>query len=357
MFKILASFALVLIVSACAGSPDKYGKSSIPPEMEQYQGVFKLGNPYQIGGKWYYPTFDDGYDEVGTASWYGPGFHGKKTANGEVFNKYEMTAAHPTLPLPSIVRVTNLENGLTATVRINDRGPFKSSRIIDLSKKSAEALGVIRTGTAKVRVKYLREETEKLWASLNMKDVQMHEYAIRDSGKSAELPSITVEDYVTTSDRISGNAAPVASVSSVDLSPAKTANSYSSDNERVKPQIAAAEPFIEDSKPEPVTMRWKPIEPGEISKEAKYTYLNKQVASPSSANKFIQAGAFGVKENAYNAASKLSHVGPANVIPVEVNSKTIYRVRVGPFTDLADASDALSKVMSLGHNDAKIINQ
>jgi rare lipoprotein A len=113
------------------------------------------GPPYQVAGKWYVPTYEPNYDEVGIASWYGPTFHGKDSASGEVFDEMAMTAAHPTLPIPSLVRVTNLENGKSVIVRLNDRGPFVDDRIIDLSKAAGAALDMHGKGTAKVRVQYV----------------------------------------------------------------------------------------------------------------------------------------------------------------------------------------------------------
>jgi rare lipoprotein A len=113
------------------------------------------GPPYQVDGKWYVPTYEPNYDEVGVASWYGPTFHGKDSASGEEFDENAMTAAHPTLPIPSLVKVTNLENGRSVVVRLNDRGPFVDDRIIDLSKKAGEALDLHGKGTAKVRVQYV----------------------------------------------------------------------------------------------------------------------------------------------------------------------------------------------------------
>ena len=124
--------------------------------------TYKVGNPYKINGKWYYPAINYDYDEVGYASWYGPGFHGKKTANGEIFNQNKISAAHRTLPLPSIVKVTNLENGkVLSFVRVNDRGPFARNRILDLSKEAAKELGFLNKGVAKVRVEILEDESRK----------------------------------------------------------------------------------------------------------------------------------------------------------------------------------------------------
>ena len=114
----------------------------------------RVGKCYTIMGKSYTPKHEPGYDVTGTASWYGDKFHGKPTATGEIFNKNDLTAAHKTLPLNSILHVTNLENGKTLNVRLNDRGPFISDRIIDLSEASAKALGITTHGLAKVRVQY-----------------------------------------------------------------------------------------------------------------------------------------------------------------------------------------------------------
>ena len=116
------------------------------------QGVYKFGQPYQIAGRWYYPEFDPSYDRIGMASWYGAAFHGRPTANGEVFDRDSLTAAHPTMPLPSLVRVTNLDNGRELELRVNDRGPFVGDRMIDLSQAAARELGFERQGMAPVRV-------------------------------------------------------------------------------------------------------------------------------------------------------------------------------------------------------------
>ncbi|MGI9417166.1 MAG: septal ring lytic transglycosylase RlpA family protein [Geminicoccaceae bacterium] len=141
----LMLFLLCLIPLAACQSGDHAPKAT----------SVKVGKPYQINGEWYYPRMVDRYREIGVASWYGVPFHGRQTANGEVYDMHGMTAAHPTLPLPSIARVTNLENGRTITVRINDRGPFAKKRIIDLSRRAAWELGFKDQGTAEVEVVYL----------------------------------------------------------------------------------------------------------------------------------------------------------------------------------------------------------
>ncbi len=140
-------------------------------EAGKYRGHFKVGNPYEVLGKWYYPEIDNEYNEIGQASWYGDKFHRKKTANGEIFRKTDLTAAHPTLPLPSIVDVTNLENGKSLTIKINDRGPFLKDRIIDLSEKAAKKLGFYSQGTATVQVIFNEYETNKLHRKLFGKEM------------------------------------------------------------------------------------------------------------------------------------------------------------------------------------------
>lgn len=138
---------------------------------KNYSGCYKVGNPYEINGKMYYPREDKNYREVGLASWYGEEFHNRKTANGEVFDMYGITAAHKTLPLPSMVRVTNLENGRSIKVRVNDRGPFVDGRIIDLSYGAAKKLDAthLKKGLLKVKVEYLDGETRKMLKDYGLK--------------------------------------------------------------------------------------------------------------------------------------------------------------------------------------------
>lgn len=143
-----------------AFSESEYGVRS-SPRVSTYQGSlpkgggrYKLGRPYNVAGRWYVPHEDAAYDRQGVASWYGDDFHGRRTSNGELFDRYALSAAHPTLPLPSYVYVTNLQNGRTVMVRVNDRGPYVGGRIIDLSHAAASALGYVGQGRARVRVQY-----------------------------------------------------------------------------------------------------------------------------------------------------------------------------------------------------------
>ena len=164
----LALLSVLLLLNACTygridvGS-DKYSQASA---IKSQGGTYKVGTPYKVLGNWYYPKEDYDYSEVGIASWYGEDFHALKTANGENYDMNTLTAAHRTLPLPSIVKVTNLENGRSLVLRINDRGPYSKNRIIDVSKRAAQLLGFQAKGTAKVRVEIMEKESKELKAAL-----------------------------------------------------------------------------------------------------------------------------------------------------------------------------------------------
>lgn len=162
------SLALLLLLTACTyGRTDLgNGKYTQASAIAGQGGVYKVGKPYKILGKWYYPKEDYDYSEVGVASWYGADFHAKKTANGERYDMNSLTAAHRTLPLPSIVKVTNLENGRSLVLRVNDRGPYAKSRIIDVSKRASQLLGFHTQGTTKVRVEVMEKESKALKAAL-----------------------------------------------------------------------------------------------------------------------------------------------------------------------------------------------
>lgn len=145
------------LLTACASVPPRYETQASPRAQGSHitrEGQ-KVGRPYQINGRWYTPREQPDYDEVGTASWYGYQHDGRPTANGEVFHSNSVSAAHKTLPLPSVVEVINLDNGKRIRVRLNDRGPFVAGRIIDLSQEAARRLGFERAGIARVRVRYV----------------------------------------------------------------------------------------------------------------------------------------------------------------------------------------------------------
>lgn len=174
--------AAILLLSGCASDRLNLGEYSQRSIFSAKGSSYKIGKPYKIRGQWYYPAEDYGYSEVGSASWYGEDFHAKYTANGEVYNMHTLTAAHRTLPLPSIVRVTNLENGRSLVLRVNDRGPFAKNRIIDISKRGAQLLGFQNKGTAKVRVEIMAEESKDLkQAILNKTETKLAQQLPEDN--------------------------------------------------------------------------------------------------------------------------------------------------------------------------------
>lgn len=264
MKKLLGFASLLLLLAACSSGPS--GPSG---ELPEFTGV-KIGKPYSIAGKWYKPERDDTYNRVGMASWYGPGFNGKRTANGEVFNQYDMTAAHPTLPMPSLVKVTNLTNQHQAIVRINDRGPFHGGRIIDLSKAAAEKLGVLATGVARVRVEYLPEETQiyiaskgKIFPDLDDTSVdtefasnvmpreQLDLSAEQDAKYyPVEVKELAKDDFIPAPIQIANNSGIV-----VDSAPILSVESKESSN--LTPFVKPA--YADDTAPYPSALTQKPV--------------------------------------------------------------------------------------------------
>lgn len=160
-------------------------------------GRFMVGQPYQVKGQTYVPKEDPNYSKSGLASWYGSAFHGRLTANGEVYDSAHLSAAHPTFPLPSYARVTNIDTGSSVIVRVNDRGPYHPGRIIDVSGKTAELLDMKRTGTAKVNVQYVGR------ARMDGQDMPflMASYV----RKGDRLPSIRPEGQIATGVMVASN--------------------------------------------------------------------------------------------------------------------------------------------------------
>ena len=253
--------------------------------------IYKIGTPYKINGKWYYPAVDYDYEEIGIASWYGPGFHGKKTANGEIFDQNKVSAAHRTLPMPSIVRVTNLDNGkVLPKVRVNDRGPFAGNRIIDLSKKAAQELGFVNTGIAKVKVEILENESR--------------EHALANSGnKITKVESAEVKEIKKT----------------------EIANNF----EKQK-----------------ITKKKKQKSRNEDFDKQNSILSDKQLA--------IQVGAFTDHRNAKSLTQKLSDF-QAYIERTFVNNKYLYRVRIGPIESLNLAENIKKKLFELGYTASHLI--
>ncbi len=287
------------------------------------QGAYKVGKPYEIRGIWYYPKVDYSYIETGIASWYGPGFHGKKTANGEIYDQYDLTAAHRTLPLPSMVRVTNLGNGRSITVRINDRGPFANNRIIDLSRHSAELLGFRVAGTAKVKVEILEEESRQLAALAQRGGTQLARTAQPAGQVSTELTASPVK------------AAPTVAVTGESLAaPSGTT------------QVAARPSAPSKSKPVPAARRTitAPTPDGVVTQ-----------APVAASNIFVQAGSFVRVANAERLRAKLSSLGTTQIATAQIGEAQYFRVRLGPLVSVTEADRLLATLHGNGFNEARVV--
>ncbi len=204
----LAFAAVAVALGGCSSSErlsqkvdPRYGVATSPRVVEfgrpvpKGGGVYRVGKPYMIAGREYVPEENVSYRADGMASWYGGAFHGRLTANGEIFDMQAITAAHPTLPMPSYVRVTSLANRRSIVVRVNDRGPFHSDRIIDLSTKAADLLGFRGNGVARVQVEYLGRapiegsDDRALMATLRQGDPAPHPAMVQVASSRGMVPS------------------------------------------------------------------------------------------------------------------------------------------------------------------------
>ncbi|MBB3265255.1 rare lipoprotein A [Azospirillum sp. OGB3] len=296
-----------LTLAACASAPPSPSSSGLPRS-----GVYKVGKPYQVNGVWYYPAEDYSYSETGIASWYGPGFHQKVTANGEVYDQNELTAAHKTLPMPSLVRVTNLDNGRSLVVRINDRGPYANGRIIDMSRRGAQLLGFEGTGTAKVRVQILAEESRAVAAAARQ-GTPAPMLAELDGPPPKAAPRGSVE--------VSGTVRPTpAAVTRAPVPPPTTVAGDMVDGRFVPAPVVAELPV-------------KPYE---------------QI--------YVQVGAFGSPDNVARVRARLASLGqPAQVTQTVAGRQRLQRVRVGPLASVDSADAVLNQIIQAGLTDAKIV--
>lgn len=297
--RIAAVGSVAAFAGACAASDDV---ATPAPNA----GVYRVGQAYKIENVTYTPREQPLYDQTGVASWYGAEFHGRLTADGEVFDRNAISAAHPTLPMPVNVRVTNLDNGRSLMVRVNDRGPFIGGRVIDLSERAADMLGFKNAGTARVRVSYLG----------------------RADGKGEGViapPSERAGPVIAAAPRR------VVAASILPLPGAKTAAKTSESNR----------PYIQT-----------PASAGSSMRIASANALPAPAAVKSAV--FVQAGAFGSIDNANRMRGELQGLGAA-IAPATRAGRALYRVRIGPFDDVGEAHAALARVQSLGHNDARIV--
>jgi rare lipoprotein A len=281
---------LLVLLAAC-------GSSEKPPlttaSGQPAVGHYKLGSPYRIKGRLYRPEYDPNYSKVGTASWYGSDFHGLPTANGEVFDKELITAAHPTLPLPSIVRVTNLENGRSIDVRVNDRGPFIGDRLIDLSEAAARKLGYESQGLARVKVQFLA--------------------LAEDASGTPPAPTVA---------RAARPAAP-APVPRLTVPAGREV------------QVAALE----------LPTRSPPDRP----------VLAAVHVCPLSGPQLIQIGAYSETDQVRAAMAEVDDLGPLQVEPAFAGNRAVVRVRLGPVSNPASAERLLQAVVAMGYHDAFMV--
>lgn len=265
---------------------------------------YKVGNPYQVQGKWYYPERDLNYDQTGIASWYGDEFGGRLTANGEIFDPAFVSAAHKTLPMPSVVRVTNFDNGRSLVVRVNDRGPFVAGRIIDLSREAARLLGFKDKGIARVRVQILTEESIRL----------------EKLARAGEFPLLGDNE----------DALPVvqpAKQPSVNLR-AKTTNSVAR-----KPAASQSSVAL-------------------LSQSRGGTVIQ---TDPVQTELWVQIGAFHSEQNAANMLEKVSSLAEGRISEIMKDGRILYRVQLGPVQTAEQADNLLNKSLQQGYNGARTI--
>lgn len=344
------------------------GSPPPPPTAQPYDpGTYKVGKAYQIAGQWYYPQVDVAYEETGIASWYGPNFHGRKTANGEIFDMTLISAAHRTLPMPSVVRVTNLENGRSLIVRINDRGPFARGRIIDLSRRAAELLGFTAQGTAMVHVRLLGEESRQAALAAGATGRDMAAFGPPPPKAS---PSVEVSvERLTPVEGVEVSAAPVPPSTPPQQAPitASALENGSGSAETASPPPFGAMTAISETRNEPaatppatnpiltnvaVQARAEPINVEELPKRETV----EQVKVEHAPNIFIQAGAFRQFVNANRLRARLASLGhPVNVSQVYVTNQPFFRVRMGPLGSVEDADRALERLVALGYPEARIV--
>lgn len=372
MRKVLRNFwlaggsaVLALSLTAC-GSTGPQGKPTARSP-DDGRGSYKVGKAYDIDGRTYYPAENWEYDEIGIASWYGPGFHGRQTANGEIYDQHATSAAHPTLPLPSIVRVTNLDNGKQVVARVNDRGPFAHGRIIDLSRGAARQIGLEISGTAKVRVQLLRQESEV-----------MKQVAMQGGGRDAQMaavtrmgtsdqpadvqPAIAVAAAPVTDRSVSAQPLPSVAGSREPTIAEQIAAREAAEREAASRQTAMVQPAVPQSVvPQPVAqpaVAQHVLTPPPMVQPATQTAYLPPLSPASLGNSiYVQAGAFSQAENAERLRAQLAGLGSTHIMQTSVSGRDFYRVRVGPMANLDAADDVRARIAAAGHGEARVITE
>lgn len=288
---------------AGTGSPHFKGSGDVP----WGGGREHIGKPYQVAGRWFTPKEQPNYDKKGPASWYGEAFHRRKTSNGEWFDMNRLTAAHPTLPLPSYVKVTNLNNGKEVIVRVNDRGPFVGPRIIDLSKRTAEVLDFKRQGKANVRVQYIGRAP------------------VRDNG--THLAAMNKE---------------LARGTSLHRMVAAASRGGGGDHGGAVVVASAKTPKVK-----------APPRVQTVSYESQDNAVS--AASGVERSYFVQVGSFAELANAERARDQFASAWPVQFMELSGSQGTVYRVRLGPISRQEDAEFALEGAIATGYDGARLV--
>lgn len=343
---LLIAAIAALALAGCADTPKS-------------KGYFKVGNPYTVKGQTYYPHESYDYVETGIASWYGPGFNGKKTANGETFDESELTAAHRTLQMPSLLRVTNLENGKSLVVRVNDRGPYSRGRVIDVSKKAADLLGFRMQGTARVRLDIIGPESQIIASAAKRgqdtrgTEVAMNRYGRLEGYDYGESRPLHMDD-----DEVSLAMAEKHEAEVLEASP-------------VPPQVAAIDPRnIENLQKMQKVFPRNEVETMTLQSPT----LPQPVEGHSKAGRFmpdpvvetypvrptrlyVQAGSFQTLDNAETLRTALSSLGPTDIQHVMLNGQSFHRVRIGPFDTVEKADRMLNTLVSRGRTGTIVVSE
>ena len=274
----------------------------------------------------YTPKEEFNRTETGVASWYGPGFHGKSTANGERYDQAERTAAHRTLQMPSIVRVTNLSNGLSTVVRINDRGPYASSRVIDLSRTAAQELDIVRSGTARVRIEQLQAE------SLAVKDV-----AINGGGPAEQQEAL-------------------AQISSGKRAPQQPRLVLATAQPAAAPPAQVQATWPETPRSSTVVPEQASVSTGNAGGGPTIASLASTPSSASGGGYYVQTGSFSTAENAERQRGAVRSYGISEVSQASAGGRDVYRVRLGPYTTPDAAGIVADRLKRSGYGDARVIS-
>lgn len=335
----LAAIAL----SGCADTPKS-------------KGHFKVGNPYTIKGQTYFPHESYEYVETGIASWYGPGFNGKKTANGETFDENELTAAHRTLQMPSLLRVTNLENGKSLVVRVNDRGPYSRGRVVDVSKKAADLLGFRLQGTARVRLDVVGPESEmianaaKRGEDTRGTEVAMNRYGRLEGYEYGEGRPLHMDD-----DEVSLAMANQRQAEALELAPEPQKIVVQNPETLQKMQQAYPRNEVE-------AMALKsPAQPQHIEGHSNAgRFMPDPVVQTFAVNPtrlYVQAGSFQSLDNAETLRAALAPLGQTDIQHVMLNGQSFHRVRIGPFDSVEKADRMLNTLVSRGRTGTIVVSE